>query len=142
MIRPVFVRSAHNYDMALASAESALVCKEESLTVQSQAADADINVIMKRFGVTGMLPVVDRPPLSADFAGVSDFREAMDLINKANKSFMGLAADVRARFGHDPGAFVAFCENPANLEELRKMGLANPATEVSNVVAGGASPAT
>lgn len=110
-----------------ASNRSGLKCEDESRTVQSDAKDADINVIVKRFGVTGQLPVVQMPPLNVDFSeGVFDFRQAQDLIIAARHSFMQLDADVRSRFGNDPALFVDFCSNPDNLAEMRKMGLAVP----------------
>jgi len=43
---------------------------------------------------------------------------------------MALDARTRERFDNDPGAFVDFCLDPSNLEELRKMGLAMPAAEL------------
>jgi len=60
----VFVRSPYNYDMAKASVESGLACEDASRAVQSQREDADINVIVKRFGLTGQLPQNVRVPLN------------------------------------------------------------------------------
>lgn len=128
----MFPRVAGHYDVDAASLEAGLECKDESLTLQSQAQDADINVILKRFGVTGELPNGLRVPVYGNFEGVSDYREALDLIREADRAFMSLPAEVRNRFANDAGAFVDFASNPANLEELRKMGLA-PKQEVSNV---------
>lgn len=121
------IRDVYSNDESMFySAETALECKDESLTVQSQAEEADINTIVKRFGVTGMLPLVERPPLNEDFTEVFDFRSAMDMILAAQRSFEGLDANVRKRFGNDPAEFVEFCGNPDNLDEMRKMGLAVP----------------
>lgn len=129
----VFIRGPFNYDVDEASVESGLECKDESLAVQSQKDESDINVIVKRFGVTGMLPQVPMPPSYEDFTeSVSDYRTALDLIREADRSFMALPADVRKRFDNDAGAFVAFASDPGNIEELRKMGLAVP-KEVANV---------
>lgn len=107
----------------------ALECKDESLTVQSQKDDADINVLLKRFGITGVLPQNVRPPVYADFDAIIDYKSAMDAISAARDSFMAMPADVRDRFKNDPQEFVEFCSNPANLEEMRKLGLAVPAPE-------------
>lgn len=95
-------------------------------TQQSQAAETDINLIVKRFKVTGLLPQGVRIPTYGDFDGVSDFRSAMDAIIAAEKSFMAMPSAVRSRFGNDPAEFVKFCSNPDNLEEMRKWGLAVP----------------
>lgn len=126
------LRVAGRYDVDAASLEAGLKCEDESLTLQSQAQDADINVIVRRFGVTGELPNGLRVPVYGNFEGVSDYREALDLVREADQAFMSLPADVRRRFGNDAGSFVDFASNPDNLEELRKMGLA-PKAEVVNV---------
>lgn len=106
------------------SLDAVLACEDESLTVQADAVDADINVIVKRFMRTGILPQVERPPLDGDFSNVGDYHEAMNLIRAADESFMRLDAAVRTRFDNDPGKFVAFCSDEKNLDEMRKMGLA------------------
>lgn len=117
-------------DVAVVGVDAVCECKDESLTNQADAVDADINVIVKRYVRTGVLPVIERPPLDGDFSdSVTDYQSALALINRADDSFMSLSADVRKRFDNDPGAFVAFCSDPANLDEMRKMGLAVPKPE-------------
>lgn len=125
-MRKVFLRSPYNYDADEASVQSGLVCEDESLTLQSQAIDADINVIVKRYGVTGQLPQGWSIPTYQDFEGIFDYRTAMDAIRDAEHSFMSVPASIRARFDNDPQQFVAFCSDSGNVEELRKMGLAVP----------------
>ncbi len=108
----------------------------ESKTVQSEAQDADINVIVKRFGLTGQLPTNLRPPSYEDYGDVVfDFRSAMDAINNAEKTFMALPAEVRSRFSNDPQVFLEFCTEQkdgvlTNLDEMRKIGLAVPKAAV------------
>ena len=99
-----------------------------SMTDQTQAEDADINVILKRFKVTGVMPTSVRVPTFGDFTGVRNFHDAMSAIKSAQVSFMQMPADVRARFNNDPGMFVEFCSNSNNLAEMRKLGLAVPET--------------
>nr|QJB20280.1 MAG: internal scaffolding protein [Microvirus sp.] len=126
-MKPVipFIRSPYNYDRDSASSESGLLCEDVSLTVQSERDDCDINVIMERFGHGVPLPESLRVPTYGDFTGVSDYRSALDLISEADESFMQLPADVRSRFQNDPARFVDFCSDPSNLDELRKLGLAD-----------------
>lgn len=112
--------------MNKATDESALACKDDSLTIQSQAEDTDINVIMKKYAVTGLLPQVPNPPTYGDFEGVDNYQDALHLVMEAQRAFNALDPDVRRRFDYDPGKFVEFAENPANLEECRKLGLAKP----------------
>ncbi|WNK14330.1 MAG: internal scaffolding protein [Microvirus sp.] len=138
----IFVRSAFGYDTNVASREAGLECKDPSKTVQSTAAEADINVILKSFGVTGMLPQVARPPTYEDFSeAVGDFQSAQNLIVEANRSFMGLNADVRARFGNDPGAFVEFCSQEGNRGDMEKWGLTLPRKPVETTSVTGQPPA-
>lgn len=125
-IVPPFVRSPYNYDTALASDESALICRDVSLTQQSEMESADINVIMRRFGVTGQLPQGVRMPTYGDFTGIGDFRSAVEAMDAAQESFMQMPAGVRDRFKNDPEAFVAFCSDPANIGEAAKLGLVSP----------------
>lgn len=125
-MRSCFVRGPLNYDTDAASAESVLVCGE-SKTQQQFKDECDINTILKRFGVTGLVPGNGRVPAYGDFTGISDYRSALHAIMEAEDSFMSLPSDVRERFGQDPAKFVDFCLDPANLEEARKLGLAPPA---------------
>lgn len=97
---------------------------DPSKTVQSDAVDADINTIVKRFGLTGEMPTNVRVPLDTDFADAYDFRTAMDAIVAAERSFAAMPAEVRKRFGNDPAEFVEFCGNPDNIDEMIKLGLA------------------
>lgn len=119
----IFVRSPYNYDRALASDESGLLCMDVSLAKQSFAEEVDINTIVKRFGLDGELPVGVRMPTYGDFSGVHDFQSAMNAVALANEAFDEMPARVRTRFHNDPAEFVAFCSDKANLPEAKKLGL-------------------
>lgn len=123
----VFLRTAFNYDRDAASNESALECRDPSLTKQEFLKDADINEIVRRFNLTGQLPQGVHPPTFGDFDEVFDFQTAMNAIAVARQSFEAMPAEVRARFLNDPQLFVEFCSDESNLPEMRKMGLAVPA---------------
>ena len=131
----MFIRAPYNYDVEEASRESGLECLDKSLAVQSQRDEADINTIVKRFGLTGVLPQVAVPPTYGDFDQIDDYRTALEVISRANASFAALHPDVRTRFQNNPALFVDFCMDAGNLEEMRKMGLAIPKENV-NVVNG------
>jgi len=122
--RKVTIRSPYNYDVDAVSVQSGLDCPEPTLTRQSDAADADINTIVKRFGLTGEIPQGARMPQYGDFDGISDYRTALHAIRDADAMFMALPASVRKEFGNDPAKYVEFCSDPANLPAMRKMGLA------------------
>lgn len=95
----------------------------DSLTVQADARDADINVIVDRYVRTGHIPALSRVPSYGDFDGISDYRTALHAVRAAEEQFMALPAKVRSRFENDPAAFVDFCEDPANRVELADLGL-------------------
>lgn len=124
-IDKVFVRSPYNYDRRKASIASALFCRDDSLASQSSKDECDINVIVRRFGITGQMPQSLRLPTYGDFDGVMDYGSALRAIRDADASFMQLPAEVRERFGNDPARFVGFCSDAKNLPELRRMGLAH-----------------
>jgi len=125
------VRTMSNMDLKEWSDYNGTAGVGPSLTVQSQKEEADINNIVKSFGVTGKLPVGVRIPTYGDFEGVSDYREAVEAMKLAEESFMAMPSDLRKRLDHDPQKFIEWCIDPANLEEARKYGLAPipPVTE-------------
>lgn len=135
MITKIEQRIPGAYDVDAVSLATGLLCDDASLTQQSQKEEADINTIVRRFGITGQISHVDLPPPLEEFGEIFDFQSAMDVMNAAKASFMDMSAETRARFLNDPGRFVNFCSEVgsdgklANLEEMRKMGLAVPAVE-------------
>jgi len=102
-----------------------------SRTKQAFRDECDINLIMKRFK-----KVMDGDFLErfngfvggqfGDFSEVTDYRSAIEQIREARGVFDALPSIVRKRFGNDPAEFLDFCHNPANLDEMRKLGLAKP----------------
>lgn len=123
----IFLRDGFNYDAFQVSKETGLDCSvEPSLAKQSFAEECDINTIVKRFGLTGEYPQGLRAPTYGDFTGIFDFRSAMSAVVEAQQAFDEMPAEVRARFGNDPAAFVDFCSNGENRAEAEKMGLVLP----------------
>lgn len=131
-VRAPFLRTPYNHDTDAFSRAFAIGNFGESLTDQSQKEEADINTIVRRFGLTGQLPSSVRVPQYGDFENALDFRQSMNAIRQAEESFMELPADVRAKFHNDPQELLEFCGEldsegkPKNLVEMRKMGLAVP----------------
>lgn len=118
-----FFRTAYNYDRRGASVVSGLKCLEPTLTQQNQREEADINEIVRRFGITGQLPVSIRAPVFGDFGDVFDFQSAQNAIVEARQSFEALPAKVRERFNNDPQKLVEFCSDESNKVEMEKLGL-------------------
>lgn len=116
--------TGYSEDRPAISKEFGLSCPaEDSVVQQSFAEECDINTIVKRFGLTGQLPDVVAVPRSGDFTGVTDFHSAMNLVIEAEAAFMTIPGELRRRFNHDPAEFLAFVEDPANGDEMLKMGL-------------------
>lgn len=107
----------------------ATVNTEDSMTQQADAKDADINVIMAKYQVTGQMPQVLMKPLFGDFSDTPDYRKAVETIREAEEAFLQIPAKIRAQFGNDPGEFIKFATDPNNKEELTKMGLTKPPEE-------------
>lgn len=125
-MKPPFVRAQYNYDTDQASRESGLDCKDKSLAQQHFRDEVDINTIVERFGLTGMLPQVIALPQSGDFTGIFDFQSAMNTVRLAQEQFMALPAKMRARFHNNPQELLVFLEDDENRPEAEKLGLVKP----------------
>lgn len=135
-----FLRTPYNYDTNLASDESGLECRDESRTRQSEAEEADINTIVRRFGLTGELPDNIRLPQYGDYTDAVDFQSAWNIIVAAREEFHKLPAEVRAEFGNDPARFHDEALNPENRAKMERLGLLEPrATDQGTPPQGGAS---
>jgi len=140
MSNSVFVRSPLNYDMYAASNETALVCKDPSLTQQQFAAESDINTIVDVFMKTGHLPDPVSMPQYVDYEGVFDFQSAMNVVRAADENFMRMDAKLRSRFHNSPQEFLEFFADPVNTDEAIRLGLAVPSQTVSVAPATDAVP--
>lgn len=109
-----------------------LVCGR-GRTRQSDAESCDVNVIVRRYHKTGVLPVANREVFFADVSQLGDYFTVLNHVREAEKGFMRLPAAVRTRFGNDAAAFLDFCGNPENRGELVEMGLIEDVGAVSNV---------
>lgn len=107
------------------SSAYATINREESMTQQDDKDEADINIIMKKYGGK-QFPQLQLEPLYGDFTEIGDYRSMVEKINEANEAFNNVPAEIRKRFGYDPQEFIDFIKNPDNLAEMRKLGLAEP----------------
>ena len=91
---------------------------------QSMKAECDINTIVARYQKTGFIGHVMRGvPRYADVTTVTDYRDAIDRVRKANDVFMSLPAKVRAEFRNDPAEFLDYIGKAENLDALAARGL-------------------
>lgn len=117
-------RAAYGYDAKAASDDAANIGDYgDSMTIQSQAEDADINVMMKRMRITGQMPENIRLPAYGDFTGISDYRSAIEAVRAADNDFLALPAEVRAKFDNDPQKLLAAVHTPGNEQMLKDLGL-------------------
>lgn len=97
---------------------------EFSLTKQSEAAACDINNIMSQYERTGLIPhVAQYQGQYADLGDSLSYHDSMNAVIAAQNAFDSLPANIRARFGNDPAAFLDFVNDDSNREEMGRMGL-------------------
>lgn len=108
-----------------------LVCHTPSLTQIHHADDADINILVKRFGIDKMPlpPEANDPRWYGDVSDIPDLRTALGTVREAQERFQALPARLRGRFANDPALMWEFVNDPQNAEEAVTLGLLarNPA---------------
>lgn len=128
-IMPAFMRTPYNFDTDANSDQTGLACHDKHRTDQQFKDDADINVIVERFGVTGERPPTMQWPEEAEFMETFDFQTSMNVIRKAQEAFGELPAKVRARFDNDPQKYMQFFNDPENAHEAVRLGIATKREE-------------
>lgn len=97
----------------------------ESFVEQHHLEDVDINKIMAKYTRTGLLTHQrEYNGQYGDFSQTVDYQTALNTVMLANEMFLELPATVRRKFDNDPGAFLAWADDPENIEEMRELGLA------------------
>lgn len=108
------------------------------VTKQSFKDECDINVIMRQYTQTGVLPAPVREAWYGDFSNVGDFQDCQNRVGAAVAAFEALPAEVRAHFENDPAEIVAAFEDPSRVDELVKLGIMPaPASEPVEVMKSG-----
>lgn len=95
---------------------------DESLTKQEMKEEQDINFIVKKYQQTGEFPE-QKQGYYADTTKIPDYREALEIVNKAQDAFESLPAKVRAEFMNDPGTMIKFIDDPNNRARAVELGL-------------------
>lgn len=67
-----------------------------------------------------------RQPLQGDFTKPLDIRDVVTAGQRLKDAFMSHPAELRKRFGNDPGEMAAFVMDPKNRDEALKLGLLVP----------------
>lgn len=113
-----------------AEAETLLIITDPGMTLQAPAEEADINVIIKRFGITdGSAPLPYWSSQAGLYGDISEFpqdpTEIANIMRDAELRFMALPGDVRQRFT-TPQDLFEFLGDEKNADEARKLGLLKP----------------
>jgi phage internal scaffolding protein len=124
----VFLRTPYNYDKDAASNESGLHCEDASLAQQHYKEECDINTILEKFNITGLLPENTLSPRYGDFSGIADYHTALNRVIAAQDEFEALPAQIRARFDNDPSKLIEFLNDDNNRPEAEAIGLVEKAT--------------
>lgn len=97
-----------------------------SLTVQADEANGNIHSILSKYEKTGMIlpQLIKQDKVYGDFSAVPDYQEALNTVLKAEEQFNALDAKTRANFANSPVKFLEFANDPKNLGEMVKLGLA------------------
>lgn len=102
-----------------------LTCLDKSRTKQSFEGETNINNIMRKYEKTGLIEHLNTHRGDyGNFLGYEDYHASLNRIRAAGESFMSLPPRIRTKFDNDPGKFMSFAQDPANLDELVEMGLA------------------
>ena len=106
-------------------------CNDKSLTDQSSKNMCDINLIMKQYQKTGLLPQFNsKVGQYLDVSEVLSFEEAHEIINLGKELFYELPSEVRKLMNHDPSQLEAFLADENNYDVCLKYGLVEKKQEV------------
>lgn len=97
---------------------------------QSFIAECDINTIMRKYEQNGIITHLNsRGGQYGNFIGFQDYQTSMNQIIEAQNAFDSLPSSLRKRFNNDAAAFLEFCQDEKNLDEMYELGLAVKARE-------------
>lgn len=102
---------------------------DPSKTQQHFAKDADLNTIVKRYGITdgAILPAAADARYYGDFSDAFDLRDALDRTRDAVAKFNALPSELRRIFENDPALLHDWVSDPANIEQAVELGLLSKA---------------
>lgn len=105
----------------------------ETLTKQAEKDACDVNNIVRKWQKTGVIEHVAKYQGDySDLVGAPvDYHAAFNQVLEARAAFDSLPSSVRKRFQNDPGAFLEFVSDPANGDEMIKLGLRKAPLDLS-----------
>lgn len=129
------VKTAYNFDPNENSVNTGLECKDESRTKQSFKEDADLNVMIRKFGVE---TVAEPNWAELDVSNIpGDYHKVRNQLIEADELFQSIPSHIRASVDNDMGKFLALVEREQrehdkrqkDLEKARKAASLNEAPE-------------
>lgn len=106
-----------------------------SMTHQCFKDECDINSIMQKYVKTGLIDHAKQ--YQGNYADITDslsFQDALNTVLNAHNMFDSLPSTIRKRFSNDPYEFLAFTEDPNNVQELIEMGLGKESPIIENKI--------
>jgi len=99
------VRTPYNYDRDEVSKNTAVIFEDETLTQQNFKDDADLNIMIRKYGV---LPVQEVNWNEFDASVIpSDYHQLQNKLIEADQAFMSLPAELRQEVNNDPAQLLA-----------------------------------
>lgn len=116
-----------------------------SMTQQHFEEVTNINKIIRKYrGHDLITHVTTSTAAYGDFSEINEYAQSLNIVNTAKEAFLGIPADIRAKFDNDPGKFFEFASDPRNHDALVDMGLAEarptPPSAPPEVVSASAPP--
>lgn len=109
--------------------QTALECKDPTLTQQHFKDECDINILYARYLETNEMPQVLDGLSYGNFEGIFDFQTAMNSVRQAQGMFDQLPARIKNRFDNDPGKLLNFLNDQDNRDEAIFLGLLQKPTD-------------
>lgn len=99
----------------------------EGKTVQQDVDSADINIILRRAGITDPRQVVAPDGIFWDTTELGDYRVLADRLAVVNAYFSNLPAEVRKQYANDPLVFLDEANTDEGVLKLQRLGLVEKA---------------
>lgn len=96
----------------------------ENRTKQSFLDECDVNNIVRKYDVHGIVPESRGSLVFGDYSDVPSYQDACNIVKRAEDQFLSLDAETRSRFANNPEKFLEFVSDSKNLPEMYRLGLA------------------
>lgn len=138
----VLTREDYRAGMGKGRVRQRLVGFEPSVVDQSKAAEADLNVLVRRWMNGEPVPEY-APGVFADVTTFKSYQEVADGVVRMETMFLQLPAHLRERFGHSASVWADAMVDPDRQDEMVSLGLLKlPEAESPAPVAEPAKPAS